>query len=212
MSPNQVEIDGKRRRLVLHGSCLDLLAICAGACCREWRVGVTLAEHASGLYASQRTCALTQKACEKEVSRCPNLIHELKKDREGACVHLGEDYRCSIYEQEAAGVSRLHLPGGVDVRPRGEISFLKEMVGTCGRLYTRDEFRYPQLNDDLLLRLIRLFDSKDTLSEVYGRLCQQNGAILTRGEFDEIVWLLNKHNIILSTENLSGLLAGMGGI
>jgi Fe-S-cluster containining protein len=97
-------------------------------------------------------------------------------------------------------------------KAKEQITFLKEMVGTCGRFYTRDSFQYPQLDDDLLLRLIHLFDSKDTLQEIRQRFCDRHGVNLTKGEFYEIVWLLNKHQIVLESRNLGALLSGLGGI
>jgi Fe-S-cluster containining protein len=97
-------------------------------------------------------------------------------------------------------------------KAKSEITFLKEMVGTCGKFYSRDYYQDPQLNDDLLLCLIRLFDSKDTLQKIRQRFCEQQQVGLAQNEFYEIVWLLNKHNIILNAKNFRGMLAGMGGI
>lgn len=98
------------------------------------------------------------------------------------------------------------------VKARDEISFLKKMVGSCGAFYTRESFHYPQLDDELALELIRLFESKDTLGEVFRRFCEGHDVGLARREFDEIVWVLNRHGIILEARNFEGMLAGVGGI
>jgi hypothetical protein len=38
----------------------------------------------------------------------------------------------------------------------------------------------------------------------------QHGVRLTKTEFDEIIWLLDKHDIVMSAGNFSGMLSGMG--
>lgn len=95
---------------------------------------------------------------------------------------------------------------------KDEITFIKELVGKCGKFYTREGFRNTQLDDGLLLDLIRLLDRKDTLQEVHQRFCGESGVSLSKEEFSEIIWVLNKHNIILSVIHCEGLLAGMGDI
>jgi len=105
---------------------------------------------------------------------------------------------------------KLHTVFYLDAKK--EIIFVKKMVGTRGKFNTRDSFQYPQLDDDLLLRLIHLFDSKDTLQEIRQRFCDQHAVSLTKSEFYEIVWLLNKHDIILDARNIRDMLAGMGGM
>jgi Fe-S-cluster containining protein len=98
------------------------------------------------------------------------------------------------------------------LKAKEEIIFVKEMVGKCGKFHTRDNFRYPQLNDKLLSALINSFSSKDSLKDTLERFCDQHAISLTKSEWYEIVWLLNKHNIVLGAANFHGMLAGMGGI
>lgn len=259
MVSNPIEVDGKRRRIVFRGNCLDLLRICEATCCRnDWKVNLSPAEHDSDLYASQPTCALTEKTCDKDAAACLYRGYQLKKDPAGACIHLDANSRCGIYENRPKVCRDFSCQGGwrlssvfppedhvpepgakLDkesfvknltddmtfvlhpliklhsvfvVRAKGEVAFLKEMVGGCGKFNTRDSFLYPKLNDDLLLRLIRLFESKDSLQRVYQRFCEGKAVGLAKSEFYEIVWLLNKHNIVLDSKNFRGMLAGMGGI
>jgi Fe-S-cluster containining protein len=98
------------------------------------------------------------------------------------------------------------------LKQKREIIFVKEMVGACGKFNTRDSFDYPQLDDAQLLTLIDLFNSKETLHYIYARFCSKSVSKLTQQEFYAIVWLLNKHNIVLEVSNLKGMLSGMGGI
>jgi hypothetical protein len=86
------------------------------------------------------------------------------------------------------------------------------MVGACGKFNTRDSFPYSQLNDELVLALINSFNRKDTLKEIRQRFCTQHVVNLTPGEFNDIVWLLNKHNLILDAKNFRGMLGGMGSV
>jgi Fe-S-cluster containining protein len=257
MSP-EIEFDGRHRRLVMHGACLDLLPRCAAACCREWSVGLSLDEHLSGRFASQKTCVLSREPCDKDVPGCANLGYELRKGADGACLHLDADGRCGIYDarpqvcrdftcrggwqisqalppdgtplasgiqlDKATFVARLaddsvfvshpliRLHAVFYAKARREISFLKRMTGACGMFYTRDSFDQPQMDDGLLLSLIRLFDSKDTLQDVHRRFCDTTGVDLSTDGFHEIVWLLDKHDIVLDSRSFSGMLAGRGGI
>jgi len=98
------------------------------------------------------------------------------------------------------------------LKPKREIIFVKEMVGACGKFNTRDSFDYPQLDDAQLLMLIDLFNRKETLRQVYARFCSQSASKLTQQEFYAVVWLLNKHNIVLDSRNFQGMLSGMGGL
>jgi Fe-S-cluster containining protein len=98
------------------------------------------------------------------------------------------------------------------IKPKREIIFVKEMVGSCGKFTTRDNFDYPQLDDDKILMLLDLFNRKQPLYQIYRYFCTQSSIILTKSEFNEIIWLLNKHNIILNSRNFQGMLGGIGAI
>jgi Fe-S-cluster containining protein len=98
------------------------------------------------------------------------------------------------------------------LKPHNEIIFIKEMVGSCGKFNTRDSFDYPQLSDDRIMALINLFACKEPLGQIYRRYCFQSENPFAWKDFFEIVWLLNKHNIVLDSRNFNGMLGGMGGI
>ncbi len=56
MNPPSLELDGKKRKLLIHGSCLEALSICS-ACCREWTINLSLEEFQSGIYeANEPVC------------------------------------------------------------------------------------------------------------------------------------------------------------
>ena len=255
-----IKLDGKKRKLLLQGNCLELGQQCQAMCCRLWVVPISAEEYASGLYAAEQTCALTSKACDGQVAACTNRLYHLKRDAEETCVHLDENNRCRIYEhrpqvcrgftckggwwlhsvfpiEEAKGktsdavvpakqvfVERLTDDATFVLHPliklhtvfytkaKGEIRFVKQIVGACGeQFYTRDDFQCPKLNDDLLVQLVHLFDSKSTLGEILRSFCERHEVALAKSEFFEIVWLLNAHNIILDARSLYGTLAGVRG-
>jgi Fe-S-cluster containining protein len=259
MNSERVELDSKKRKLIFHGSCLELRPMCVAMCCREWILPVSYDEHRSGLIQSDTFCALTEKICDKPVDKCAQQIFRLKKNAEGVCVHLDDaSNQCRIYENRpqvcrdffCQGGWRLNsvFPVGGISKPaapeleretfaerlsedevfvshpliklhavfclpsKGEIVFIKQMVGACGKFNSRDSFPFPQLNDELVLALIHSFNSQDTLKVVRQCFCAQHALNLTTGEFKDIVWLFNKHNLILSIKNFHGMLAGMGGI
>lgn len=259
MNSDRIRIEGKKRKLLFQGECLDPDLNCEATCCRlDWAIYLTPEEYQTGLYVAECVCSLTTKPCEKETVSCAYRVYPLKKNDEGACIHLGQDNRCLIYESRPAVCREFTCRGGwrlVSVFPadeqagqqavkldkatfigrlkdemvfvshplmklhtvfcnklKGEITFIKEMVGGCGKFYSREGFSHPHLDDDLLLRLIRLFDRKDTLQEIHERFCREHAVDVSREAFSEIVWILNKHNIILSVIHFKGLLAGMGEI
>ena len=96
--------------------------------------------------------------------------------------------------------------------PRKDIIFVKEMVGACGKFTTQDTFDYPKLDDDSVMALIELFSRKEPLGRTYQAFCTQHPDALTHQEFSKVLWLLNKHNIILDSRNFPGMLSGMGGL
>jgi len=96
------------------------------------------------------------------------------------------------------------------IKQRREIVFVKEMIGGCGKFNTKDSFDLPQLDDGTIMSLIDLFGRKETLGKIYRIFCGQNTAELSINEFFGIVWLLNKHTIVLNSNNFEGMLEGMG--
>jgi hypothetical protein len=112
MHSDRVELDGKKRKLLLQGSCLELRALCAAACCREWRVDLSLDEYQSGLYQAEPMCVLNDKVCDKPVAACIQRTFQLKRTADGACVHLDEASQCSIYENRPKVCRNFSCQGG----------------------------------------------------------------------------------------------------
>lgn len=96
------------------------------------------------------------------------------------------------------------------LKPRREIIFVKQMVGSCGKFNTRNSFDHPQLDDSHVLSLIDLFNRKEPLRQIHERFGSQCAVQLTELEFREVVWVLNRHNIVLDCRNFPGMLKGMG--
>jgi len=98
------------------------------------------------------------------------------------------------------------------LKPRREIVLLKETVGACGKSSSRDAFDYPSLDDDSIMTLIDLFGRTEPLGEVHRRFVSQTSCDLTLHDFYEIVWILNKHSVVLDSRNFGGMLSGVGAI
>ena len=96
------------------------------------------------------------------------------------------------------------------LKPRKQLIFIKEMAGKCGKFETGEPFDYPALTDEVILELINLFDRKESLLSLYHLFSLHNGSLLDLQQFKEIVWLLNKHNLILDCRNFTGFLGGIG--
>jgi hypothetical protein len=258
MDQNRIRFDARKRKLYMLGTCLELSSLCDAMCCREWGIRVSPEEFASGRYRTTTFCMLTDEVCEKQVMACINRRYELKKTADGACVYLGNDNRCTIYQTRPQVCRDFSCQGGwlltsassvLNDRPpsakktgkddfiqritddmtfvphpltklhtvfyvpeKGEITFLKEIVGTCGRFYSRDTVPPLPLNDDRLIILVRLFDDKLPLYDIRQRFCAQYPPGPTREDFYEIIWLLNKHNIIIEARNFRGMLSRIGRI
>jgi len=259
MNSDLVEITEKGR-LLFHGSCLDVLAICKGFCCRVFKnIQITPDEYKSGLYPVDVMCFLTKKECVQKKDTCRYRYYRLRKGQDGSCIFQDSNNKCSIQDYKPLACADFSCRGGwklnnaqsasesdskapaikqnkesfidhlteemtfvshpliklhtvFNVKEKEEIIFIKEMVGKCGKFHSRDSFQYPQFDDDLLLRLIHLFDSKDSLQEIRQSFCDQHEVCLTKSEFYELIWLFNKHKIILEAKNFGGMLAGMGRI
>ena len=99
----------------------------------------------------------------------------------------------------------------VYLKEKGEILFVKERVSKCEKLYTKDKYYNPKLDENHLLGLLDLFSRKETLQDTYEHFCRQYDVGLEKSEFYEIVWLLNNHGMILDSRNFHGML-GVGGL
>ena len=105
----------------------------------------------------------------------------------------------------------LKLASLIYLEERGEVLFIKERVGTCKKIHTKEKYYNPKLHEEHLLCLLDLFNRKDSLQDTYERFCRQYRVGLEKTEFYEIVWMLNNHGMILDSRNFYGML-GIGRI
>ncbi|MBN1543322.1 YkgJ family cysteine cluster protein [candidate division KSB1 bacterium] len=258
MNLGRIEIDGKSRKVIFHGECLEMLDICHAACCRDWDVGISAKEFHSGHYLAKALCRLTAKECLSLQINCRHRTYRLDKHPDGRCIYLENDL-CSIYENRPQVCRDFQCQSGwrlvsvfphkrvsADLTPkkldcdlflekikddavfvlhpliklhalfylptRQEIIFIKEIVGGCGKFNTREALNCPQLDEAKLQLLIDLFNRKESLGQLYNRFCAESKSELTRNEFLTVVWLLNKHQIVLDSINFQGMLSGQGRI
>lgn len=258
MDSKKIVIDGKYRKLIFHGNCMETLSMCEAMCCRNWDVVISAEEYASHIYNSAIICALTEKICQN-TQPCINRFYRLAKQEDKSCVYL-KDNLCSIYSERPKvcrdfvcrsgwrfdtifsnedttlvsnqNISNKKIFVGLlsdDLtfvmhplikvhtvfyrKSHRDIIFVKEIIGgKCGKFNTQDCFDYPQLDDEKVMKLIDLFNRKESLESSYKRYCSMHPDLITKNEFFEILWLLNKHNIVLDSRNFRGMLKGMGGL
>ena len=96
MDEAQFEIDGVHRKILFHGECETMRPVCRALCCREWDVGISAEEHASGRYEAEVICVLTEKACPTPSLPCVDRRYRLGRRDDRSCVYLEND-RCRIY-------------------------------------------------------------------------------------------------------------------
>ncbi|MCX5751959.1 MAG: YkgJ family cysteine cluster protein [Candidatus Saganbacteria bacterium] len=94
-----MQLNAKERRLFFNGPCLDELSMCQAMCCRQWDVNLSLEEVQSNKYQLESICFVTKKECESPEKECLNRSYRLKKKENGDCLYLGEDSKCSIYNE-----------------------------------------------------------------------------------------------------------------
>lgn len=107
----QVEIDGTKRKIVFHGDCLELLAVCRAMCCREWEVSISPKEYASGRFNAEAICLLTDKICSEPGQSCINLKYRLCRLPDKSCVYLQDDH-CRIYAERPRTCRVFQCKGG----------------------------------------------------------------------------------------------------
>jgi Fe-S-cluster containining protein len=179
---------------------------------REDHSCVYLQDNSCGIY-DQRPLVCREFHCTNGWELQPVMINAMKSPDQKSIPSMREQFLEHLTEDAVFVPQPLMKVHAVFcLKPRREIIFVKEMIGACGKFNTRDPFDHPQLNSDHILTLIGLFNRKETLGQIYRRFCSHVGGDLTQPEFHSIVWLLNKHQIVLNSTHFRGMLSGIGGI
>jgi len=96
-------------------------------------------------------------------------------------------------------------------KDKREVIFVKKIVGGCAMFNTRDDLHHPLLTEAHLLALADLFNRKDSLGVTLRSFRGICAVDLAQQDFFELVWLLNRHHIILESTNFQGMLRGVDG-
>jgi hypothetical protein len=92
--------DPLRAKLTFARSCPEFVTVCQAMCCRmPWDITLTPEEAASGQHEHERICALTRGGCAESAPSCVHRMFHIKRRADGACVYLGVDNLCSIYDR-----------------------------------------------------------------------------------------------------------------
>ncbi|GEM_PF-936954 len=111
MDEERVRIDGVHRKIVFRGDCEEMRPVCRALCCREWDVGISVVEHASGRYEADAICVLTEKACPTPSLPCVDRRYRLGRRDDRSCVYLDDD-RCRIYAERPRTCRDFACQGG----------------------------------------------------------------------------------------------------
>ena len=93
-----------------------------------------------------------------------------------------------------------------------KIIFVKKMAGSCDMFHTDDEFFHPDFDETKLLDLAQTFYSKKNLGDILQEFCKEHDTELEPGVLHEIVWLLDKHNIIIDSSHFTSMLSSNGSV
>ena len=230
MDEAQFEIDGVHRKILFHGECETMRRVCRALCCREWDVGISAEEHASGRYDAEVICVLTEKACPTPSLPCIDRRYRLGRRDDASCVYL-EDDRCRIYDERPRVCRDFSCRSGwrltsvfaAEDPPPESSPPESALPGGTPPPPTKAE-AVARLTEDMtfvlhpLLKLHTVFYLQPRREVVFVK--QMVGAcdkFTTRGSLDlpqffEIVWLLNQHSIVLDSRNFKGMLGGVGAI
>jgi len=100
MKKNQLLIlDGKKRKILFRGKCLNVLNLCQAMCCREWAVSLSNDEFNSGKYKTKKFCVPTNKDCLRQKADCLNIRYEILRKKDGSCIYLTQQNRCAVYHE-----------------------------------------------------------------------------------------------------------------
>lgn len=96
---NKILFDGEKATITFNGSCEEMRSICKAMCCRlPWTVGLSQKEFESNKFQAEPYCLITRQTCMGRLSQCVNRKYRLLKDKNGACIHLNEENKCTVHE------------------------------------------------------------------------------------------------------------------
>lgn len=161
-------LSGRERKLVLNGSCLELLPWCEGMCCRRWDVSLSQQECESGTYDAERVCLLSMDLCKEDSPSCPSRRLRLKRKSDESCIYLQEN-KCSIYDKRPQVCRDFTCKGGWHLPS----AFPSESSESTSPAKSSKEQFMASLKDGLifvmhpLVRLVTLFYLKEKKTVVF---------------------------------------------
>lgn len=100
----------------------EALAVCKALCCRRWDIHLARHEYAQGVYQAEASCALDKKACSRHDTACPHKAFRLKKNKDGSCVYLDAENRCTIYAMRPLVCRNFICDKGFTIEPVSSFS------------------------------------------------------------------------------------------
>ncbi len=243
---NKVILDGKNKKVFFNGSCLKIIKLCEAMCCRKCDVNISYDELKFGLYKAEIFCTLTREKCKNQKISCMNRGYRLKVKKDGSCIYLSSENKCSIYKKRPNVCKDFSCKGGwrissaapyakknnlknsmsksvvnkivlqklrldmhfiknplIDLKcvfylkEKKELVFSEKLINQCNLFSFRSKFNNPAMNDDSLFYLIKLFNGKNNLEDIYRNVKKKYNLGLSKEDFLKIVGLLFIHQIII---------------
>ena len=233
---NKMILDGKNRKVYFDGSCLEVAKLCEAMCCRQWVVNLDNDEFRSGLYKTVVFCKLHKDSCKNIKISCMNREYQLERKKDGSCIYLSPNNKCSIYKKrpkvcvdfsckEGWMLSReaaksepdngrfvrqnlkfdmffiinplIGLKGVFYLKEKKDLFFLEKVIYGCGLLSLHSKFNNPVISGDSLFYIIKLFNGKNDLKDIYRIVKKKYNSNLPKECFLKIVELLYLHQIII---------------
>lgn len=91
--------DGENATISFSGNCEEMRPICKAFCCKlPWTVGLTKEEYESNRFKAEPYCIATGSKCIEKYPDCINRRYRILKTEKGVCVHLDNEYKCSVHK------------------------------------------------------------------------------------------------------------------
>ncbi len=109
---SKITLDARNKKLVFRGDCNEVRELCEAICCRTYDVTVTGEERASGRYSVREVCSVTNTECLNKDVSCVNRRYFLEKKKDGSCVYLDGENKCSIHPDRPTSCRDFHCREG----------------------------------------------------------------------------------------------------
>lgn len=112
-----LKLNAKEHRLYFKTSdCADL-SVCQALCCKKWDIHLAHEEAQQGIFKKEALCAVDKSRCTHPKQPCPHRSYRLIKNKDGSCVYLDTQNRCTIYSSRPIVCRNFICDNGFTITP-----------------------------------------------------------------------------------------------